>query len=381
VCFVFQKTRDVRLIFDVLLRKPTNSDLPNPRNFQSEMRFNYGDERHTDRTSHTIMGNNMRFILALCSLAAMPLMTTNAAGGDEDSPEPITIARPFLWEIHHSDAEDIPSWLFGTIHVPDEQLTTLHPVAQKAFDASQAAYFEIDFMQNMSAQLKAISLPDDQSLDDLLPPELLSQLDARIKKMSPAMSRDVLPAAHVGVWPLLLGNMEAQVRNLGQFPLDLKLYMAAKQEGKRVGGLEKPDGQLEGIIQLPLADQIRFLQATLDGMDEDDSAGIDRLDQTMRKYASGDEQEFAEFIEAEMKRIKLPEELTNRIMSTLLSGRNAKMADSIDRLVSESPETSFFFAVGLGHLTGKETVQDFLRKKGFTIQRTAVESDTSGDNE
>jgi uncharacterized protein YbaP (TraB family) len=316
-----------------------------------------------------------------------PAAHTSLHADDDADAAPITVVRPFLWKVESplrtsaaessdGDAAEVPavSWLFGTIHVPDPEITTLHPTAQKAFDDSQAAYFEIDFLKNSDAQVQAISLPEDQKLEDILPPELLQQLDNRLKSFSPAMQRSVLPNAHVGVWPLLLGNLQAQVRKLGELPLDMKLYVAASRAKKEVGGLESPDSQLQGVISLPLEEQIAFLKATLDGMDDDDAAGIDRVHEILQHYAAGDEQKFVTLFEEEFQRIKLSQDLTSRILDALLHARNQDMANSIDRIITRSPEKSVFFAVGLGHLTGKDSVQEFLTQKGYRVTR--FESET-----
>ncbi|MFN9976292.1 MAG: TraB/GumN family protein, partial [Phycisphaerae bacterium] len=138
------------------------------------------------------------------------------------------VRQPFLWRIVKADPAGEPqtptSWIFGTIHVPDEEVTTLHPLVQSAFDDANAAYFEIDFIKNTGAQTKAISLPDGESLDELISAELIDRLDQRLKKLSPMFVRGQVPDVQVGIWPLLLGNLQAQARHPGRMPLDMRLY-------------------------------------------------------------------------------------------------------------------------------------------------------------
>jgi uncharacterized protein YbaP (TraB family) len=301
-----------------------------------------------------------------------------------DQAASLQIVKPFLWRIE-CDAPNgestAASWLFGTIHVPDPEITTLHPAAQKAFDDAQAAYFEIDFLKASDRQTQAISLPSDQKLEDLLSPELLKQLDDRLKKMSAFTSRSALPNAQIGVWPLLLGNLQAQIRKLGELPLDMKLYVTASQKGKEVGGLESPDSQLRGLLSLSRDDQTTFLKATLDGMDADDAQGIDRIQEVLELYAGGDETKFVELFEEEFRRIHLPPELTERILDGLLRDRNQKMAVAIDELIQKTPEKSCFFAVGLGHLTGRRSVQEFLIADGYRISRQeSIQSEAGSDD-
>lgn len=304
----------------------------------------------------------------------MLVLATVAAGADDD--HALVVRKPFLWKISlpESDrSEDTrESYLFGTIHVPHQSVTRLHAVAQKAWDEADAALFEIDFLQDRAAQAKAISLPADQRLENLLSENLLSRLDDRLKKIAPATTRAVLPKAHVVVWPLLLGNLQAQAGHPHQLPMDLLLYRAAKLNGKEVGGLEKPEEQLQGIVELPLDDQIAFLKATLDGMDNDDAEQIDRLQQTMKHYASGDADGFGRFLRAEFTRTGLRKELIDSITDNLLTIRNRKMATEIVRRLRLSPKQSFFFAVGVGHLVGDTSVQTILQQQKVTVTRVSI---------
>ena len=96
--------------------------------------------------------------------------------------EELSIKRPFLWTIDASreDAAAVKAHLFGTIHVPDKTITRLHPQAQQAWDDATAPRFEIDFVKDSAAQTKAISLPADQKLEDLIPEPLVQRLELKL---------------------------------------------------------------------------------------------------------------------------------------------------------------------------------------------------------
>lgn len=319
-------------------------------------------------------------IVNACLMAMLcGLPQTLRAQATESPAEEIKIQRPFLWQITRDSKDVTPSWLFGTIHVAAPQLTKLHPVAQDAFDQAGGAWFEIDLLGDMQAQLDVMSLPEGRKTEDVIPAELLARLDARLAKISPVMNRDLLPAVKVAVWPLLLSTLDAQMKYIGNPPLDLQLYLAAQRAEKTIGGLEDPAVQLRGLTGLSDGEQLQFLQATLDDMDRDDSAGADRLTETMRNYASGDPVAFGRFMDEEMQRTQLAPELTARIQKALLWDRNRDMARAIHRVVSDHRGTCCFFAVGVGHLTGKETVQDHLAKLGYRVtlaESKSAEPDT-----
>ena len=95
----------------------------------------------------------------------------------------------------------------------------------------------------------------------------------------------VLPPAHIAVWALLLGNLQAQATRPAHPPMDLKLYLEALLSGKNVAGLVNAGGQLTGLPQMPVRDQTAFLTTTLDAMDMDNQKGIDWMMLTKQHYA------------------------------------------------------------------------------------------------
>ena len=204
------------------------------------------------------------------SCALIVLVVATSAVSDE-----IAVQRPFLWQISsEGDGHaEHTHYLFGTIHVPDESLTTMHPLVQQAWDTTDVVCFEIDFIRFRREQTNAISFPADQRIEDVVPPDLLRRLDQRLARISPMANRDSLPKAHIVVWPILLGSLQAQAENPSGLPMDLKFYRDAKLAGKEVGGLEKPEEQLQALIELPRRDQLEFLRRSLDGLDQDDAEG------------------------------------------------------------------------------------------------------------
>ena len=181
----------------------------------------------------------MRFAL-IC--AAWPAFCAAGFAQEDD----IAVERPFLWQMQ-SPGSDQVSHLFGTIHVNHPGITRLHPKAQSAFDACDAAYFEIDFVRDNDAQVKAVSLPEGQTLEQQISTRTVERIDHRLKKLSPLLARQELPEFHVVLWPIMLASLEAQVRYLGTMPLDLQLHQAAGKAGKVTGGLEKRGYRIQRI--------------------------------------------------------------------------------------------------------------------------------------
>jgi len=292
--------------------------------------------------------------------------TICAASLAED--DEITVERPLLWELKAPESDTV-SYLFGTIHVNHPGITQLHPHVWEAFNASDAAYFEIDFTRDSEAQMQAVSLPDGQTLDSLVSPRTVERIDGHLKELSPLLSRSELPEFHVVLWPVMLANLEAQVRYLGTLPMDLQLHQAASRAGRATGGLEDPLSQLKPLTSLPLEQQIEFLEASLDVMDEDGTGDADPLDRLIRLYAKGDERELGEFLDRELRRPKVSDELKTLFMTTLLADRNRRMETAIIDNMKRHPHQQMFVAVGAAHLVGAESVIVGLQEKGFSVRR------------
>jgi len=97
-------------------------------------------------------------LIAVSSLALSLTITCHAQIKEEPQKQKAVInfqefkhpVKPMLWKITKDTLAE-PSYLFGTIHLNDERVTTLHPAAELAFSMSDVFYAEIDF--SIEAQL------------------------------------------------------------------------------------------------------------------------------------------------------------------------------------------------------------------------------------
>jgi len=310
----------------------------------------------------------------------LTLLTTCASATADD----LKIARPFLWKVDGIPTDDGTTkhaYLFGTIHVPDEGLTKMHPTAQSAWEDAGAVYFEIDFVNDGMAQTAAISLPEGKTLEDLVSEELVSRVDKRLKGISPLMTRGgVLPEAHVVMWPILIETLKAQV-GAGGLPMDMKLYADAMGRDRIIGGLEDARLQLKPLTDLSLEEQTEFLTASLDQMDKDDASGEDRMGKLKSLYASGDEKAFHEYFEADLKQMAVSEDLQTLFKKTLLGDRNERMAMAIIDRMKKTPDRICFFAVGCGHLIGDDSVQVSLKKQSVASARVPEQKAEAKEDE
>lgn len=260
---------------------------------------------------------------------------------------------------------DPPSWLFGTIHLPDPRVTKLHPDAQRAFDAADVLYTELpmDSKSTMKIALKAMR-EDGKTLLDVLPEPTWYRLDMRLRKIHPQLSAFlVMPLKTWAVYGSMM-LFESQMKYPKLQALDLQLYNQASEAGKKVGGLETMEEQLHAFEQFSEREQQQMLETVLDQMRDFDRKGISVTEFTIQWYLSGDYERFEQL----MEEIPLANDavLREKLEKTLVYDRNAGFAKRIVAKIRENPGKSIFFAIGTGHLSGGErSVQGYLEKAGI----------------
>lgn len=260
--------------------------------------------------------------------------------------------KSLLWQIDH-DALDRPSFLFGTMHVRDEQAFSSLPTVYHYLDQCDALATEYDITERPGPDLAfSMFLPDQHVLSDFFRPKQYQKLKAILLK---AFGVDLDHFARFQ--PLMVINMisESLLRNDRPQALDLHLWHYAGQQGKLQMGIETLDEQLRVLQAIPLKMQIeqlrslgrnvsKFRRATLK------NAGVYQYQDPQRIY-------------------QLVRRSSHGLRKLLLFQRNRIMAERIDRIVREQ---STLCAVGAGHLAGKEGVIPLLKLRGFRLRPLAM---------
>ena len=273
-----------------------------------------------------------------------------------------TVEKPFLWKIEGKNS----SYLFGTIHLPDPRVTTLHPSVETAFAESEYVYTEIPLDTNeMLSQVKFLLLEGDTTLVDILPTDLLQRAEQQLKEINPALT--IEPFAKFKVWALAtsLPLIEIQMNNPGILPLDAQLYQRASNEGKGVGGIETTQEQMQYFEVLSQKEEIKMLRDTVEFMERADTEETPIAEEFIKFYGQGDIEAFSDLMIKYVKEDEFSQAFTKKI----LHDRNFIMADRIETKLKKNPSKSYFFAVGAGHFGGETGIQRLLADKGFTVKR------------
>ena len=273
------------------------------------------------------------------------------------------LPQALLWKIEGKDLKE-PSYLFGTIHMINADDYFLPAGLEDAFADCDEVMFEIDLnemsdMGSMMGLLMNLMMKDGMTLEKLLSPEEYREVSDYFEEMG-------LPMFMMGkVKPMFLAmiaevNMDPASMNSDEMKsYEMELFDRANQEGKKVGGLETMAYQMSLFDSIPYREQAEILLDAVRGA----SPESDMFDQTVELYKQQN-------IEAMVTMIsESGGNETTDYESILLHNRNYNWIPVIVKKMKSGP---VFFAVGAGHLGGKEGVIRLLMKEGYQLDPVSV---------
>jgi len=267
---------------------------------------------------------------------------------------PLT-AQPALWEVSDPDTT---IYLFGTIHLLPEDLQWRTPKLDQALANAQELVVEtlIDeknpakLMQAMASIGFAPNLPP---LVDRLPKTQRPALEAAIKKSGfPPQALDKMKTWTAAF--ILLGNKFRELGLSGGVEGVLKSNFTSS--GKQIGELETNLEQLSFFDKLPETAQRSLLEGAID-----DKAAMDKEFAGMLKaWTAGDVQGIANTFDRDLSG-------SPALQHNLIHQRNANWSKWIEQRMTQPG--SVMIAVGAGHLAGKDSVLEMLKKDGYRVRR------------
>jgi len=277
--------------------------------------------------------------------------------------------RPFLWRIEGP----VPSYLYGTVHVPDPRVLELPEVVRRALDSSDVFAGEIPL--DAGTQLGLIGrvmLPPGQDLKTIAGEDVYNRIVRVVEKaMGPVMGQmmagvmaTMKPWAVMSQLELLdfLPDVAA-----GREPLDAALYSTAEKAGKELGALETVEEQIGVFEAFSVKEQVQMLVEALDELEKPHADSASPVQQLIGLYLAGDLEKLA--AEANDQSQAGDAALNKKMTTRVVDERNTKMSAKIAELCARKPAKSHFFAVGALHFAGETGILRQLEKKGLKITR------------
>ncbi len=278
-------------------------------------------------------------------------------------------AKPLLWKIEGQEGGAV-SYLFGTMHLGDKAVTTLHPAAEKAFKASTVFHAEVAL--DMASQMAAIGVMmrgDGKTLDEVIGEKMSARLDAELKAINPEL--DAKPFQMMKTWMMAYSLPYLSEQLAGIKPLDLVLWERAEMDGKKTAGMQEIKDQVAGFNELSEEEQVEFLGSALDYMQTEREEKKDRMKEAVAVYLSGDLEKINALANDWMAELAggADSPVMKKLMKRILKDRDVIMADYVDAVLKKSPEGVHFFAAGAGHYASQDGVPALLEKKGYKVTR------------
>jgi hypothetical protein len=281
----------------------------------------------------------------------IPLLA-GALPAEARAPQP---AHPALWEVSDPDTT---IYLFGTIHLLPANYQWRTPKLDQAMASAQELVVEtiVDdknpqkLMQAMASLGFANNLPP---LVQRLPAAKRPALEAAIKKSGmPVQALDRMKTWTAAI--ILLGGKFKEMGLGGGVEGVLRNDFSTN--GKPIGELESNLEQLSYFDRLPESAQRSLLEGAIDDKQSMDS----ELGGMLRAWSSGDVNGIARTFDRDLAG-------TPELAQSLIKQRNANWSKWIEQRLNKPG--AILVAVGAGHLAGKDSVLEMLKKQGYKVRR------------
>ncbi|MTK53725.1 TraB/GumN family protein [Paludibacter sp.] len=267
-----------------------------------------------------------------------------------------------LWKISGNGLAK-PSYLFGTHHLVDkDQIKNIDQIIDLS-KQTDAVVGKMEIPDPATAQMKMLQagMLTGTTMKELLSPEDYQLADNEFQQLMGA------GMAQLGMMkPMLLETLYCSMTFMKAYgmtkqpeAIDAILQKAAKENNKKVIGLETLDQQMDIILNsLPLKRQAEILMKEI----KEKQKGIDLLIQITDAYKAGDMAK-AEALE------KADWSMTANEKKPLIENRNNSWLAKLPELMKSQ---SCFIAVGFFHLVDDKGLVAQLKKAGYTVEAVTL---------
>ena len=269
-----------------------------------------------------------------------------------------------LWKVS-GNGLDKPSYLFGTYHLASLGIKDSIAALPQAQQDVQQVYGEVvmaDMMkpETLMQMQQQMMLPADTTLKSLFTPEEFETISQAVKEymqVDIALLDRMKPAALSQQLTVLFYLKHTPGYN-PQEQLDASFQQDATKAGKKVGGLETVQSQMDILFNKPLRRQAEDLYCFL----SNPAKAERQAKELIAAYAAQNLDTVLRLLEEKegTKCDPTPEE-----MAQLLYDRNHNWVGQMPDIMQTA---STLFVIGAGHLPGEQGLIKLLQGKGYTVE-------------
>ena len=251
-------------------------------------------------------------------------------------------------------------YLAGSVHLLRASDSKLPAAFDKAYADSAALVMEIDMDDLNPADAQGLMLEKgvytgDETLSDAIGKARFSKLE----KQAGGMGIPTEALERFQPWLAAMTLAELQLAKLGFDPesgVEKQITAHAVSDHKEITGFETLPEQLGLLADLSQPDQIKFLDLTLEEMQEMQS----ETDALVAAWRTGNASKLASILSEEYG-------VAPSLYTTLVSDRNRKWMPQIERLLKS--DKNYMVVVGTLHIVGKSGLLDLLKAEGFSSRQ------------
>jgi uncharacterized protein YbaP (TraB family) len=260
-------------------------------------------------------------------------------------------AKSLLWEISGNGLAN-PSYLYGTMHVGDKRAHDFSDATLKAFNQSKAFAGELNMAEvDQLAVLNLMKLADGQKLKELFTADEWTRVETYCMERLRVNVNDFNDYNIFFVYSLIA---QSQFKNQKGQAVDLYFFDQAREQSKKLLGLEKMEEQIAAINSMTIDEQKKMLLESVD--DKKDKSGSE-MKKMLKYYSKGDLDK--------LMALSTEADLGSNFETAFITDRNHRMAE---RMVPMMQSQSTFVAIGALHLPGEEGVIQLLRGMGYVVE-------------
>lgn len=290
-----------------------------------------------------------KMIWGFLAIGFLACGSSKNAATSKPKADDVVIENALLWEVTGNGLSS-PSYVYGTIHIICKEDFQFSATLKDKFSQAKYIYLELDMDDpSMMMKMATMSIMKGHSMKDLMSPSDYTFLSAYVKdslgmpmmlfnKMKPITLMSLL---YTKALPCSASESYEQT-----------MVNMAKQQKKDLRGLEKIEDQMGVFDKIPDSVEAQMILDMIRKMPEQRSQFADMV----KSYKNEDLRSLSAAM-SESPEWKGFEDI-------MLSNRNKNWIPVMQTAMKEG---TILFAVGAGHLPGKEGVINLLRQAGYTV--------------
>jgi uncharacterized protein YbaP (TraB family) len=266
--------------------------------------------------------------------------------------------RALLWKIEGNGIKT-KSYLFGTVHLIDEERFFFPKKLQKIVSKSDLLTMEIAGLPDPMEAMKLAMLEEGSFFDFFTEAQTDSMLVwvEENTTLKPAAFKAVVGKMKPFAVAMMLPEFDKNNPNPGmdgKKSYEIEFEAIAKEKEVEIAGLETVAEQLAIFQELDSTQQAEMVMAVIRSENVD---GMDELEKIILRYEDQDIDGLYQLIEESGEEIE-------GVKDAILDDRNLRWIPMIEKMIAEK---STFIAVGAGHLGGPNGVLRLLEAQGYTL--------------